>query len=162
MAGDPIILFFDCQGRQIRWKSPQVVIRTHRVAATRHGRILIGHIGFEPQTGRTNGISDRQQRFFASQRATQALARLHLLLRLWFLMSLLPRERELCLVALRGRIVEVGLKFNVRFRKRTATAAFVTLLLGERPCVRAAPKTLKSARSTPSANSDWRRESYLE
>lgn len=91
-------------------ESPQVDIRTYRVAPARHGRIHVRHIGFEPQTGRTNGISDRQQRFFASQRATLGLVRLLLLLRvrLRFLMSLLLCEQELCLVALRGRIAGVG------------------------------------------------------
>ena len=84
----------------------------------RHSRRLIGHIGFEPQTGRTNGISDRQQRFFASQCASLGLARPLLLLRLRFLMLLLPREQELCLVALRGCIA-VGQPKNQRPNEKT-------------------------------------------
>ena len=76
----------------------------------RHCRRLIGHIGFEPQTRRMNGISDRQQQFFASQCATKRLPCLLLLLR--FSVLLQPREQELCL-ALRGRIVVVSQKIGV-------------------------------------------------
>ena len=129
---------------------------------TRRRVVAVGQLGFEPQTGRENGIGDRHERFLASQRAS--LARFLLLL----LLLLLPllREQELCLVALRRHAVEISRHLTTTVvrseeRRRTATAAFVTLLLGERSRVRAAPNTLRSAGSTPSASSAWRLETYL-
>jgi hypothetical protein len=79
----------------------------------------------------------------------------------------LLRKQELCLVALHGRVIGRSAKkvqLSSEERKglgRTATAAFVTLLLGDRSRVRAAPNTLRSAGSTPSASSCWRRKTYL-
>ena len=62
---------------------------------TRRRVVAVGQLGFEPQTGRENGIGDRHERFLASQRAS--LARFLLLL---LLLLPLLREQELCLVAL--------------------------------------------------------------
>lgn len=134
------------------------------MATTRRRRMVmivrqLGH-GFGPQTGRTNGIGDRHERFLASQRGPGlrfAGASSLLLLRVQSLL----RKQELCLIALHGRVSGLVSSEERKGLGRTATAAFVTLLLGDRSRVRAAPNTLRSAGSTPSASSCWRRKTYL-
>ena len=119
------LFFLDAKKQQqVRWKSTQVIIWTHRVAMMCHCQRFISHIGFKPQTRRMNGISDWQQQFFTSQCATKCLARL-LLLWLWFSVLLLPCKQELCL-ALHGRIVVVSQKIGIWMRKCMATTAFIT------------------------------------
>lgn len=74
-------IFFGRQGGQGQMEKVRksTILELTEWAATRHGRRLIrvvaviDRIGFEPQAGRTNGISDRQQRFFAGRPATEAL-----------------------------------------------------------------------------------------
>ena len=80
------------------------------MATTRRRRVVIfpGYHGFGPQTGRTNGIGDRHERFLASQAARAPGLRFASATGLLLqspLQSLL-REQELCLVALRGRVSE--------------------------------------------------------
>ena len=147
----------------------KVAIRTHRMAPTRW-RGVIGRLDhgfrFESQTRRTNGIRNRHERFLPSQRGAglQVAGLLLPLMRLLLLLlSLLLRKQELCLIALHGRVIGQSATpmRGRRKERRTATSAFVTLLLGDRSRVSAAPNILRLAGSTPSASSCWRRRAYL-
>ena len=91
-----------------------------------------------------NGIGNRNERFLAGERPSPVVVPDPSLC-----------TQELPLVALpRGVIDGQGLSVCglAILGRRTATAALVTLSLGRRPLVNAAPNTLRLAGSTPLAN----------